>query len=101
MPLYEYHCTACGESTELLQKHSDDPATTCPHCHKDNLVKQISSTSFQLKGNGWYVTDFKNKKENKSTPEKTETTESKEATKTEATKSPEKTAEKEKSGTDQ
>ncbi|MCX7120638.1 MAG: zinc ribbon domain-containing protein [Gammaproteobacteria bacterium] len=61
MPLYEYHCTNCNESTELLQKMSDEPAKTCPHCHKDDLVKQISSSSFQLKGNGWYVTDFKNK----------------------------------------
>lgn len=72
MPLYEYQCKACGESTELLQKISDDPATTCPHCQKDQLVKQISSTSFQLKGSGWYVTDFKDKPKDKpqSKPEK-------------------------------
>lgn len=65
MPLYEYHCTACQTSTEILQKISDAPATECPHCHQNALEKQISSTSFQLKGGGWYVTDFKNK----STPE--------------------------------
>jgi len=77
MPLYEYRCTHCNEETELLQKMSDAPATTCPHCHKDNLVKQISSTSFQLKGSGWYVTDFKNKPDSKKPAEtavKTEAT---------------------------
>ncbi|OGT45486.1 MAG: hypothetical protein A3E82_03590 [Gammaproteobacteria bacterium RIFCSPHIGHO2_12_FULL_38_11] len=61
MPLYEYHCTNCNESTELLQKLSDEPKKICPHCHQASLVKQISSTHFQLKGNGWYVTDFKSK----------------------------------------
>ena len=72
MPLYEYHCTHCDENTELLQKISEEPAKTCPHCNHDSLIKQISSSSFQLKGGGWYVTDFKNKKENKVTPEKSE-----------------------------
>lgn len=62
MPLYEYHCTDCGENTEILQKHSDLPAKTCPHCHKDKLQKQISPGNFQLKGTGWYETDFKNAK---------------------------------------
>lgn len=62
MPLYEYHCTNCGNYTELLQKISDQPATTCSHCNKDNLVKQISAAGFQLKGNGWYITDFRDKK---------------------------------------
>ncbi len=64
MPLYEYHCTNCGENTELLQKMSDEPATKCPHCSKDNLIKQVSAAGFQLKGNGWYVTDFKNPSKN-------------------------------------
>ncbi len=74
MPLYEYHCTFCHESSEILQKISDAPEKTCPHCHKDGLEKQISSTSFQLKGGGWYVTDFKNKPDHKKTAEaKTET----------------------------
>lgn len=62
MPLYEYHCTHCGEQTELLQKMSDEPAKKCPHCSTDNLIKQISAAGFQLKGNGWYVTDFRDKK---------------------------------------
>jgi len=61
MPLYEYHCTACNKDTEILQKMSDEPEKTCPHCHKDTLTKQISAAGFQLKGTGWYVTDFKNK----------------------------------------
>ena len=69
MPIYEYHCTQCNASTELLQKISDEPAKTCAHCHTDTLVKQISSPSFQLKGTGWYVTDFKNKKEKTVAPE--------------------------------
>ena len=61
MPLYEYHCKNCGEQTELLQKLSDTPEKTCPACHKDTLEKQISSSNFQLKGSGWYVTDFRDK----------------------------------------
>ncbi|OGT42768.1 MAG: hypothetical protein A3F13_05885 [Gammaproteobacteria bacterium RIFCSPHIGHO2_12_FULL_40_19] len=81
MPLYEYHCTHCDENTELLQKTSDEPAKTCPNCHQDNLVKQISSTSFQLKGAGWYVTDFKNKKDNKPTQENKTSSEKSEVSK--------------------
>lgn len=73
MPLYEYHCTNCGENTELLQKMSDEPAKKCPHCSKDNLVKQISAAGFQLKGNGWYVTDFKNQSKNTATTESKKT----------------------------
>ncbi len=73
MPLYEYHCTNCGKHTELLQKMSDVPAKTCPHCSKDNLVKQISAAGFQLKGNGWYVTDFKNKNTTTTDTKKTDT----------------------------
>jgi predicted nucleic acid-binding Zn ribbon protein len=54
---------------------SDEPAKTCPHCNKDNLVKQISAAGFQLKGTGWYVTDFKNQSKNTAVtePKKTET----------------------------
>lgn len=68
MPLYEYHCAACDEHTEILQKMSDEPEKICPCCHKASLTKQISAAGFQLKGTGWYVTDFKNK----SAPAKTE-----------------------------
>ena len=59
MPFYEYICTSCGAATELLQKLSDPPATTCPKCHAEALTKQISAAGFRLKGGGWYETDFK------------------------------------------
>lgn len=59
MPFYEYVCTECGAATELLQKISDPPATTCPKCHAEALTKQISAAGFRLKGGGWYETDFK------------------------------------------
>jgi putative FmdB family regulatory protein len=59
MPFYEYVCTSCGASTEVLQKISDPPATECPRCHAHALSKQISAAGFRLKGGGWYETDFK------------------------------------------
>jgi putative FmdB family regulatory protein len=59
MPFYEYVCTSCGASTEILQKISDPPATECPACHAQALSKQISAAGFRLKGGGWYETDFK------------------------------------------
>lgn len=62
MPIYEYLCGACGHQEEVIQKMSDKPLTKCPACGKNKLQKQVSSTAFQLKGEGWYVTDFKNKK---------------------------------------
>jgi putative FmdB family regulatory protein len=61
MPIYEYQCKECGHALEALQKMSDDALTDCPVCHKSALEKLISATSFQLKGTGWYVTDFRNK----------------------------------------
>jgi len=62
MPIYEYLCGACGHQEEVIQKISDNPLTKCPACGKNKLQKQVSSPAFQLKGEGWYVTDFKNKK---------------------------------------
>ena len=59
MPIYEYRCTACGKELETLQKLSEAPLKTCPACHADTLVKRVSAAGFQLKGSGWYVTDFK------------------------------------------
>jgi putative FmdB family regulatory protein len=59
MPIYEYRCTACGKELEALQKLSDAPLKTCPACHDETLVKRVSAAGFQLKGSGWYVTDFK------------------------------------------
>lgn len=60
MPIYEYACNSCGHELEIIQKMSDDALEECPSCHKNTLKKQISAGGFQLKGNGWYETDFKN-----------------------------------------
>jgi len=63
MPMYEYHCEKCGHEEEVLQKFSDDPLTDCPQCgSKNSLHKKIFAAGFQLKGTGWYETDFKDKK---------------------------------------
>lgn len=59
MPIYEYRCAACGHDLEVLQKFSDAPLTVCPECHKPELRKRVSAAGFQLKGSGWYVTDFR------------------------------------------
>ncbi len=59
MPIYEYQCTECGHSLEMLQKMSDPPAITCPACSKESLKKLVSAAAFRLKGGGWYETDFK------------------------------------------
>ena len=59
MPIYEYRCSSCGHELEALQKLSDAPLTNCPSCHADALVKLVSAGGFQLKGSGWYATDFK------------------------------------------
>jgi putative FmdB family regulatory protein len=60
MPIYEYTCSACGHELEVLQKLSDPKLVTCPACHRDTLAKKVSAAGFQLKGSGWYVTDFRN-----------------------------------------
>ena len=61
MPIYEYRCGACGQEHEALQKVSEPPLTKCPACGKPKLQKLLSAAGFQLKGSGWYATDFKNK----------------------------------------
>ena len=61
MPIYEYRCSHCGKQDDVIQKMSDDPLTICPSCGKEAYAKQLSAAGFQLKGNGYYVTDFKNK----------------------------------------
>lgn len=60
MPIYEYQCTACHHHFDLIQKISDTPIKQCPKCFEGALIKLISPAGFQLKGNGWYATDFKN-----------------------------------------
>ena len=59
MPIYEYRCSACGHELEALQKLSEAPLRTCPKCSKEALTKLLSAAGFQLKGSGWYATDFK------------------------------------------
>lgn len=59
MPIYEYRCQACGHALEAMQKLSDAPLNDCPKCAQPQLKKQISAAGFQLKGSGWYATDFK------------------------------------------
>ena len=59
MPIYEYRCESCGHQQEFLQKVSDAPLKTCPQCGKPSLTKLLSAAGFQLKGSGWYATDFK------------------------------------------
>lgn len=60
MPIYEYRCGACGFQKEYLQRMSDAPLTDCPECGKSEFSKMVTAAGFQLKGNGWYATDFKN-----------------------------------------
>ena len=60
MPIYEYRCRSCGFEKEYLQKLSDPAVTDCPSCGKAEMIKLVSAAGFQLKGSGWYVTDFKN-----------------------------------------
>jgi|SRR5450830_403292 len=59
MPIYAYRCEACGFAKDVLQKMSDDALTVCPSCSKDSFKKQLTAAGFQLKGSGWYVTDFR------------------------------------------
>ena len=61
MPIYEYRCTDCGFQEEFLQKVSEPPMTVCPSCGAASFRKLLSAAGFQLKGSGWYATDFKNR----------------------------------------
>src|SRR4051812_31065578 len=61
MPIYEYRCAACGHQQEFLQKVSDAPLTVCTQCGKESFSKMVTAAGFQLKGSGWYATDFKSK----------------------------------------
>jgi putative FmdB family regulatory protein len=60
MPIYEYRCRACGFEKEYLQKLADAPIEVCESCGQATMSKLVSAAGFQLKGSGWYVTDFKN-----------------------------------------
>lgn len=59
MPIYAYRCAACGHAKDVLQKMSDEPLTVCPQCGAGSFAKQLTAAGFQLKGSGWYVTDFR------------------------------------------
>jgi putative FmdB family regulatory protein len=59
MPIYAYRCEACGFAKDVLQKISDPQLTVCPECGKESFKKQMTAAGFQLKGSGWYVTDFR------------------------------------------
>ena len=85
MPIYEYKCDKCQRVIEVMQKFSDKPLTRCPSCGR-RVSRLISNCSFQLKGSGWYVTDYKKgdsgrkdrgKDEKKAEASKSETKESK------------------------
>ena len=60
MPIYEYRCSSCGCQKEFLRKVSDPALTTCPECGKETFSKMLTAAGFQLKGSGWYATDFRN-----------------------------------------
>jgi putative FmdB family regulatory protein len=62
MPIYAYRCTNCGHALDMLRRISDPPLTVCPSCGQPTLVKQVTAAGFQLKGSGWYVTDFRGDK---------------------------------------
>jgi putative FmdB family regulatory protein len=86
MPIYEYRCAACGHQEDHLRKLSDAPLTKCPACGKKKYEKQLTAAGFQLKGSGWYASDFKGgKKETEAKPDAKPgaTAEAKSETKTE------------------
>ena len=70
MPIYAYKCESCGHQQDVLQKLSDPLLSTCPACGQETFAKQITAAGFQLKGSGWYQTDFRN---NGSAPPKADT----------------------------
>jgi putative FmdB family regulatory protein len=59
MPIYAYRCAACGHAKDVLQKVSDPLLSVCPACGAESFQKQVTAAGFQLKGSGWYVTDFR------------------------------------------
>ena len=70
MPIYSYRCAACGHTKDVLQKVSDPLLTECPACGAPRFEKQVTAAGFQLKGSGWYVTDFREGKKAAAAPDK-------------------------------
>ncbi|MBN9628888.1 FmdB family zinc ribbon protein [Acidovorax sp.] len=83
MPIYAYKCGSCGHAKDVLQKISDAPLTACPACGAEAFSKQVTAAGFQLKGSGWYVTDFRGGSGGSSAP----ATEAKSESKTESSAS--------------
>ena len=83
MPIYAYKCGSCGHAKDVLQKISDAPLTVCPACGAEAFSKQVTAAGFQLKGSGWYVTDFRGGSGGSSAP----ATEAKSESKTESSTS--------------
>ncbi|BAU49873.1 FmdB family transcriptional regulator [Sulfurifustis variabilis] len=84
MPIYEYKCTDCGHGLEAIQKVAEEPLRDCPACGQPSLKRLLSAAGFQLKGSGWYATDFKDsgkkkEKEKEKASEGTEAGEKKKA----------------------
>jgi putative FmdB family regulatory protein len=80
MPIYAYRCESCGHSKDVLQKMSDAPLTDCPQCGASSFRKQVTAAGFQLKGSGWYVTDFRDKGNGSAAPKPDESKETPAAT---------------------
>lgn len=74
MPIYEYECNACGTRHEFIQKFSEGAKRKCPECGANRLRKLVSAAAFHLKGDGWYVTDFRDKEKKKKDGESTSDT---------------------------
>ena len=76
MPIYDFQCTSCGLKDELMRKISEPTTINCPQCSQETFAKMLSAPSFQLSGSGWYASDFKDKKTEKTdkstTPDKPE-----------------------------
>lgn len=79
MPIYAYRCKKCGCEKEVLQKISDPALVTCPECGADQMSKMVTAAGFQLKGSGWYVTDFRDNGNNKAAQDKSKESDNKNA----------------------
>ena len=92
MPIYAYRCSTCGVGKDVMQKMSAEPLTTCPECKAETFVKQLTAPGFQLKGSGWYATDFKGgakpQPKDAGSPAKDAKTDNGSTVKTEATPAP-------------
>ncbi|HZP93135.1 MAG TPA: FmdB family zinc ribbon protein [Burkholderiales bacterium] len=85
MPIYEYRCGACGFEQEIMQKMSEPALTDCPQCGRSTFAKLISAAGFQLKGTGWYATDFRAGAKGSAGKEEAKEPQPKEEAKTDAT----------------